>query len=177
MLADSTECLEPNRFNSTALNLWIERFKDVNLWLYVESNPGDAELVRTLLREHCPDIKLVVTSDGEEALTFLSREEADWHARNPTLILVSLHVPRMEGVELVRQIRQAAGRAKPMIVFADLSDDRTVANCYKAGASCVVPKPFDLDDYVATLKHVASLWSDPVPAFPQRHNATGSVAA
>ena len=142
----------------------------MNLWLYVETNPGDADLARTLLREHCADIQLVRARHGEEALAFLSREEADSHARNPTLILVSLDVPRIDGMELVRQIRQTVGRAKPIIVFADLSDERTVANCYKAGASCVVPKPFDLDDYVATLKHLASLWTEAVPGFPERQN-------
>ncbi len=142
----------------------------MNLWLYVESNPGDADLVRALLREHCPDVQLVIASDGEEALAFLSREEPQLYAPNPTLILVSLHVPRMEGVDLVREIRKGVGRTQPVIVLTDLSDEQTVANCYKAGASCVVPKPFDLDDCIATLKHLASLWSEAVPAFSERRN-------
>ena len=154
-----------------ALNLWLEGAKVVNLWLNVESNPGDAELVRIVLRDHCPDIQVVTARDGEEALAFLRSDEPHLHAPIPTLILVSLNVPRIEGVELVRQIRQAVGKAKPMIVFADLSDERTVANCYKAGASCVVPKPFNLDDFIATLKHIASLWIEAAPAFSERQNA------
>ena len=63
----------------------------------------------------------------------------------------------MESVDFVRKVGQSVGRAKPMIILTDLSDERNVANCYKAGGTCVVPKPFDVDDWVATLKQLASL--------------------
>ena len=120
--------------------------------------------MRILLLEHCPDIQLVLANDGEEAVAFVRREGAHMHAPTPTLVLVSLDVPRMDGAEIVRKVRQSVGKAKPIIVFADLTDEWTVANCYKAGASCVLPKPFDLEDYIATLKYAANLWGEAVPA-------------
>ena len=146
----------------------MERSTDMNRWLYVEGNRGDAELVRTLTREYCPDVQVVVASDGEEALALLYSDTLQLHAPDATLVLVSSHVPRMECVDLVEQIRQAIGVATVLIVFADLGDERTVASCYEAGASGVVPKPFDLDDWIVTLKHFAGLWSGVGPFSPER---------
>ena len=127
----------------------------MNVWLYVEDNPADAELVRFVLQEHCPEVLLAIVKDGDEALAYLRKP----NAASPDLILMDLGLPRMSGVDLLREIRQALQlRSTPVIVFSASEHQQTVAKCYEAGATSFVLKPSDLDDLVQTLKHIAKFW-------------------
>ena len=129
----------------------------VNRWLYIEDNRADAELVSLVLREHCPEIQLHVVNDGDEALSFLRKQGVHSDAVDPDLILMDLCIPRMDGVDLLREIRQSVGIVTTP-VFSAVEDQRRVAKCYEAGATSYVVKPTDLDAIVLTLKQVANFW-------------------
>jgi two-component system, chemotaxis family, response regulator Rcp1 len=137
----------------------------VSHWLYIEDNRADAELVRLMLHEHLPGLRLTVVSDGEHALAFLRKQGPYLAVADPSLILMDLSLPRMGGVELLPQIRQALQRrSTPVIVFSASEDQQAVAKCYEAGATSFVLKPSDLDDLVGTLKHIANFWCNQVTA-------------
>ena len=141
----------------------VGRKENVSHWLYIEDNPADAELVRLMLHEHLPEVRLTVATDGESALAFLRNQGTYLTAGHPSLILLDLSLPRMDGVELMPRIRQALrSRTTPVIVFSASEDQQTVAKCYKAGAASFVPKPSDLDDLVGTLKDIANFWRNQV---------------
>ena len=134
-------------------------------WLYIEDNRADAELVRLMLQEHLPEVRLTVVSDGEHALAFLRKQGAYLAVPDPSLILMDPSLPRIGGVELLPKIRRALGlRTTPVIVFSASEDPQTVANCYEAGATSFVSKPCNLDDLVRTLKHLANFSCNQVAA-------------
>ena len=83
----------------------------MNRWLYIEDNRADAQLVDLVLREHCPEILLNVVNDGEEALSFLRKQGAHSDAVDPGLTLMDLSLPRMDGVDLLREILQSLGHS------------------------------------------------------------------
>ena len=74
---------------------------------------------------------------------------------------MDLGLPRMGGVDLLREIRQALQlRSTPVIVFSASEHQQTVAKCYEVGATSFVLKPCDLDGLVQTLKHIAKFWGN-----------------
>ena len=128
----------------------------MSLWLYIEDNPADADLVKLVLGEHRPEIQLAVVSDSEAALAFLRKQGTHSNAAHPDLILLDLSIPCIDGIDLLRQIRREV--STPLIVFSASEDNQTVVKCYEAGATGFVLKRSDLDALVHNLKCIADFW-------------------
>ena len=139
--------------------------------LVVDDDPDVRRLTRIALRAHgMPDP--AVASDGGEALQMLRArglpESAD-PATNPSLIILDLQLPKMHGLEVIRQIRlRPEGLAVPVVVFSSRAYSDASAKALAAGASEYVRKPVDFHDFVATVQAICDRWLPPVENHPSR---------
>lgn len=127
--------------------------------LLVEDNPGDVELVREALSEGKIRNELHVASDGVEAMQYLKREEEHANAHCPDLILLDLNLPRMNGREVLREIKSDPKlRFIPVVVLTSSKAEEDIVKSYNLHANCYVTKPVDLDQFLGVVKSIEDFW-------------------
>lgn len=118
--------------------------------LMAEDDPGHAILVQRNLRRAGVVNEVVWTKDGQEALDYVRREgdyENDAH-RGPLMILLDINMPRMDGVEVLRQLKNDERTKKiPVMMLTTTDDPREVERCYRLGCSVYVTKPVEYDRF------------------------------
>jgi two-component system, chemotaxis family, response regulator Rcp1 len=133
--------------------------KPVKTILMVEDNPGDVRLTREALRDVNEAIELHVASDGVEALAFLSREGVHADAPRPDLILLDLKLPRLDGHEVLTQIKNDNTlKAIPTVVLTSSGAEADVAKTYQLHANCYLSKPGLLDAFEIVVKGIGDFW-------------------
>jgi CheY-like chemotaxis protein len=131
--------------------------------LLVEDNEGDVELTLRAVRDHLPDCRLVVANDGVEALEILKDGTAFGDAGAPTLILVDLNMPRMDGKRFLEVIKADERLRTIPVVMLTSSDSRTdIRACYERHANCYILKPFDGRTFMDEVVLVLRFWLDRV---------------
>jgi CheY-like chemotaxis protein len=129
------------------------------LILLVEDNLGDARLVSEALRETGSGSQLRHVDDGVEALAFLRRQGAHDGAARPDLILLDLNLPRKSGREVLAEIKaDDTLRRIPVVVLTSSQSDEDVLSVYTLNANCYVPKPADLDQFLAAIRSIEQFW-------------------
>jgi CheY-like chemotaxis protein len=127
--------------------------------LLVEDNRDEAQLMVEALNGSELAIHVHVASDGEEAMRYLRREGNHAEAAQPHMILLDLHMPRMNGFEVLAEIKEDdALRCIPVIVLTSQDSDRAVAAVYDLHANCFVSKPADLDEFARVVKRIETFW-------------------
>jgi CheY-like chemotaxis protein len=127
--------------------------------LLVEDSPGDAELMVEALKESALNLRVTGVEDGEEALRYLRRQGPFRDAPRPDLILLDLHLPRMNGHEVLADVkRDDALRLIPVVLMTAFDSDEAIAEAYGRHANCCVRKPSDLDEFAAAVKKIESFW-------------------
>jgi CheY-like chemotaxis protein len=113
---------------------------------------------------------VIAVHDGAEALDFLHGRGA-FKSRspgNPQFLLLDLNMPRLDGWEVLRQIRaDAALRTMPVVIFTSSGRDRDVQECYDLGANAYVVKPIDFTEFSNAIRDIQMFWTDrnePPPA-------------
>jgi CheY-like chemotaxis protein len=130
--------------------------------LLIEDDHGDQLLTCEALSESALAQKIVVVSDGEEALEYLShtgRYSDASTALRPDLILLDLNMPKINGRQVAAKLKSDPNlQAIPIVVLStsDYHDD--VAQCYKIGVNSYVHKPTNYDDFVAAINAVEHYW-------------------
>lgn len=122
------------------------------LILLAEDNPADVYLLREALANHSGSehINLVVVKDGEVALEYVNREGAYAGAAVPDLIVLDLNLPKSDGSDVLRCIRQTAEFSGiPVIVLTSSDSPRDRSTIEQLGADCYLTKPSDLDAFLA----------------------------
>jgi CheY-like chemotaxis protein len=114
-----------------------------------EDNPGDVELVREALREHAVHCELQVISDGEQALSFIDRLDLDSNLPCPDLVLLDLHLPKRDGIEILQRLR-ASDRCsqKPVVVFTSSDSMPHPQDGGKGAAVHYFRKPASLSQFM-----------------------------
>jgi CheY-like chemotaxis protein len=127
--------------------------------LLVEDNPGDVRLTQEALKDAKVRNRVNVVSDGVEALAFLRRENPYASAARPDLILLDLNLPRMDGREVLREIK-ADGELKsiPVVVLTTSTAEQDVLKSYDLHANCYVTKPVDLDQFNKVVQSIEEFW-------------------
>jgi len=130
--------------------------------LLVEDNISDIELTRrALLKNHITN-KLIVVEDGQEALDYLFGvgEYADrGNGRLPTLVLLDLKLPKIDGLEVLRRIRQnTLTRRLPVVVLTSSQEEQDVADSYDLGANSYIRKPVDFLQFADAVKQLGLYW-------------------
>jgi CheY-like chemotaxis protein len=130
--------------------------------LLVEDNPDDVELTRLAFDEAKIANQLAVVSDGAEALDYLfargrfaDRDPADL----PSLVLLDLNLPKVDGREVLQAIRaHEATRSLPVVVLTTSTEPFDVEATYALGVNSYIQKPVDFEQFVWAVKQVGLYW-------------------
>jgi two-component system response regulator len=127
--------------------------------LMVEDNPGDVRLTQEALRDSKLHNRLQTVSDGAEALAYLHRKAGYENVTRPDLILLDLNLPKMDGREVLREIKKDSSLKRiPVVVITSSAAEQDILKSYDLHANCYVCKPVDLDQFVNVVKSVENFW-------------------
>ncbi len=127
-----------------------------------EDNPGDVRLIREALKLHGVEFDLHVFEDGEKALSFVG-QLADPSSVCPDLVLLDLNLPKTDGRDILKQLKQIRRMEKvPVVVLSSSESPRDRAEAASLGANRYVRKPTNLDEFMA----IGALAKELVPRQP-----------
>jgi len=130
--------------------------------LMVEDDPRDVELIMTALEEHNLANEVVVATNGEEALDYLYYRE-NFQLRpngNPVLVLLDLKMPKVNGLEVLRQIRNDDKlKMVPVVVLTSSREEKDWVESYKLGINGYVVKPVDFHEFVDAVRDLGVFWA------------------
>jgi CheY-like chemotaxis protein len=142
--------------------------------LMVEDDPKDVELSLTALEEYNLANEVVVVGDGEQALDYLyyRGEFQSRSGENPAVILLDLKLPKVDGLEVLKQIK-ADEKLKliPVVVLTSSKEEKDMVASYKLGVNAYVVKPVDFHDFVNAIKELGAFWAvinEPPPGSVRR---------
>src|SRR5262245_54788024 len=128
--------------------------------LLVEDDEGDMIAVRRAFRNGEPACNISVAHDGMDALDFLHRRRNFANAPVPQLILLDLNLPRVDGKEFLKIIKEEPRlKAIPVIMLTSSRSTRDIRECYECYASGYVVKPFDSKEFEITIKQIVNFWA------------------
>jgi CheY-like chemotaxis protein len=130
--------------------------------LMVEDDPKDVELTLTALEEYNLANEVVVTRDGEEALDYLyCRGSFQTRAHdNPAVLLLDLKLPKVDGLEVLQQIKSDEKlRMIPVVVLTSSREERDMVTSYTLGVNAYVVKPVDFHEFVNAIKELGIFWA------------------
>jgi CheY-like chemotaxis protein len=127
--------------------------------LLVEDNPADVALTEEALQESKLSNRLMVAEDGVEALAMLRRQGPHANLPKPDLILLDLNLPRMDGREVLAEIKKDdALRRIPVVILTTSKAEEDVFRTYDLHANCYITKPIDLQQFVKVVKTIDDFW-------------------
>jgi CheY-like chemotaxis protein len=140
--------------------------------LLAEDNPNDVELVLAALKEARLVNDIAIAHDGEQALDYLYRRGA--HAGRggpqPAVVLLDLKMPKIDGREVLRQIRSdPALRSIPVVVLTSSREESDLLQTYQLGTNAYVVKPVDFEESIAAVGRLGFFWAllnEPPPEKP-----------
>ncbi len=135
---------------------------DVKRILLAEDSRKDAELTLSALQEKNLANEVFVVRDGEEALDYLYRRGpyCDRAHGNPAVILLDLKMPKVDGLEVIRQIKHDEHlKTIPVVVLTSSKEERDVIGSYNLGVNAYVVKPVDFVQFVDAVKKIGFFWA------------------
>ena len=127
--------------------------------LLVEDSPGDIRLTQEALKDAKMHIHLDVTRDGEEAMAFLMREGKYANAPRPDLILLDLNLPKKDGREVLKEIKEDPTlKIIPVVILTTSASEADILRSYSLHANCYITKPVSLDGFLTVVKSIDSFW-------------------
>ena len=130
--------------------------------LLAEDNNNDVELTLEALAHHNLANEVIVAHDGEEALDYLYRRGAFKMREegNPAVLLLDLKMPKVDGMEVLRQVKADPNlKAVPVVVLTSSKEERDVVESYNLGVNAYVVKPVDFHEFIDAVKELGLFWS------------------
>ena len=137
----------------------MEKFRRI---LMVEDDPRDVELTLTALEDYKLANEVVVCRDGQEALDYLySRGKfSDRVNENPAVILLDLKLPKVDGLEVLQQIKSDERlRMIPVVMLTSSHEEKDMMRSYKLGVNAYVVKPVDFHEFINAVKELGVFWA------------------
>lgn len=130
--------------------------------LLVEDNPNDAELALRALKKNNLANNVLHVSDGEQALDFIFTKgkfiERSKSLR-PKLILLDLKLPKIDGLEVLKEIKSnAETRRIPVVVLTSSKEEKDIIKSYDLGVNSYIVKPLDFEQFVSAVKELGLYW-------------------
>ena len=130
--------------------------------LLAEDDPKDVELTVNALGEHNLANDILIVRDGAEALDYLYRRGAFAQEPNgnPVVILLDLKMPKMDGIQVLRQIKSDKRlQMIPVVVLTSSRESHDLEICYQLGVNAYVVKPVKFADFVEAVKEIGMFWA------------------
>ena len=130
--------------------------------LLVEDDLRDLELTLVALERSQLANDVIVVRDGAAALEYLHRE-GDWSERpegNPAVVLLDLKLPKVNGLEVLREVRATASmRSLPVVMLTSSHEESDVLRSYELGVNAYVVKPVEFKRFVAAIAELGVFWA------------------
>lgn len=129
--------------------------------LLIEDNADDAELMLSILKDSALKAHIVHVKDGVEALDYIFARTVAYKDRVlPHWILLDLKIPKISGLEVLKQLRATQLGAKiPVIVFTSSKEQSDIIESYRLDVNSYLQKPIDYDEYESTVKRLGVYWT------------------
>lgn len=144
--------------------------------LLAEDNPRDAELALAAMEEHHIADKVVVCQDGAEVLDYLYCRGA-FAGRpkgNPVVVFLDLKMPKVDGIEVLRTIKNDVNlKPIPVVMLTSSREERDLAQSYALGANAYVVKPVEFQQFITAVKELGVFWgviNEPPPEWSESTN-------
>jgi CheY-like chemotaxis protein len=143
--------------------------------LLAEDNEHDIELTLAALNEHNLANEVVVVRDGAEALDYLFHRGkfAGTHNGAPVVVMLDLKMPKVDGLEVLHQIRADAElKHLPVVMITSSREEQDLIRSYQLGVNAYVVKPVDFQQFVSSIKQVGFFWAiinEPPPGILKRN--------
>ena len=123
--------------------------------LLVEDDPGDIRLIKEMLREAPMRTNVSVAKGGMQALAWLKRMGSFAHAPRPDLVLLDLNLPKLNGQDVLEEMKHDAELSQiPVVVLTTSSREQDVATTLSGGAATYLMKPLDLETFLLALERL-----------------------
>ena len=124
--------------------------------LLVEDNPNDLKLTLHALKKNNLANKIKIARDGAEALDFIFHKcKESLHNIYPRVILLDLKLPKVDGLEVLRQIKSdKKTKLIPVVVLTSSQEEKDIITSYQLGANSYVAKPVDFEKFVKSVKYI-----------------------
>lgn len=127
--------------------------------LLVEDNPGDVVLTRRAFEDSKVLVALHVVTDGQQALDFVRKEGSYTDAPRPDLILLDINLPRVDGFEVLQELKDTeAFRDIPIVMLTSSEQDRDILRSYKSHANSYIAKPPTLGGLASAVQDLSQYW-------------------
>jgi two-component system, chemotaxis family, response regulator Rcp1 len=127
--------------------------------LLVEDSVGDVRLTREAFKDARVHINLHVAVDGDDAMAFLKRERQYANAPRPDLILLDLNLPKKDGREVLKEIKENPTLAIiPVVILTTSASEEDILRTYQLHANCYISKPVDLEGFLKVVKSIDTFW-------------------
>lgn len=127
--------------------------------LLVEDSLGDVRLTEEAFRATNPSVQLHVASDGVEAMAFLRQEGSHINAPRPDFILLDLNLPKMDGREVLANIKHDGSlKLIPTVVLSTSDIEADIVKSYQLSANCYLTKPVQLGAFESLVRAVNAFW-------------------
>jgi chemotaxis family two-component system response regulator Rcp1 len=127
--------------------------------LLVEDSPGDVRLTQEAFKDAKVHINLHVASDGAKAMAFLNREGEHTNAPRPDLVLLDLNLPKKDGREVLKEIKESPTlKSIPVVILTTSSSEADILKSYRLHANCYITKPVGLDGFLTVVKSIDNFW-------------------
>lgn len=127
--------------------------------LLVEDNPGDARLTREALATSKVKNHIHHVKDGEECISFLRREPPYERSPRPDLILLDLNLPRLDGREVLEDIKNDPDLVHiPVVILTSSQAEEDILRSYRLHANCFITKPVDLEQLSRVVHGIEQFW-------------------
>ena len=140
----------------------------------VEDDPKDVELALTALEEYNLANEIIIVGDGDEALDYLYKRGPfeTRTAGNPAVILLDLKLPKVNGLEVLQQIKSDETlRMVPVVVLTSSKEEKDMVASYELGVNGYVVKPVDFHEFVNAIRELGVFWAiinEPPPGSVKR---------
>ena len=130
--------------------------------LLVEDNPNDLELTLIALEKSQLANEVIVVRDGAEALDYLYArgQYASRTAGNPAVVLLDLKLPKVDGIEVLREVRASQSlRSMPVVMLTSSREEQDLVRSYELGVNAYVVKPVDFTEFVRAISDLGVFWA------------------
>lgn len=134
--------------------------------LLVEDNPDDEVLTLRALRKNNITNEVIVARDGQQALDYFFGEGASARLA-PTVVLLDLKLPKIDGLEVLRRIRADQRTcSQPIVILTSSKEEQDIITGYRLGANSYIRKPVDFSQFIEAIRQLGLYWlvlNEPAP--------------